>query len=109
MSLFLFRYWRPFLTLPRDELRVLPDQANPTTEWRELPWPLRGTVFPFVALPLVLALIAFLVAGVGKRLWAVREVIEIVASISLISLWLLLAGLAIMTLCRQLRGLAERR
>jgi hypothetical protein len=39
-------YWRPFLTLPREELRGLPDIVDPAKRWRPWPWPLRGTLFP---------------------------------------------------------------
>lgn len=88
------RYWRPFLTLPRNELCRLPDRADPTTTWRQLPWPLRGTVFPFVALPFILALMAFLVAAIGSGLWEVWEVPATVAGISAAGLVLMLAAIA---------------
>ncbi len=59
------RSWKPFLTLPATELHRLPDRADPTTPWQQLPWPLRGTLFPVFALPLAasLALIALAVLG----------------------------------------------
>lgn len=56
------RYWRPFLTLPEAELRGMPDRADSSSTWRPMPTPLRGMIFPFIALPLVLAL---LVVGLG--------------------------------------------
>ncbi|HEV7768082.1 MAG TPA: hypothetical protein VGQ76_23975 [Thermoanaerobaculia bacterium] len=39
-------YWRPFLTLPREELRTLPDIADPATPWRAMRLP----VFPLLIL-----------------------------------------------------------
>lgn len=98
------RYWRPFLTLPRHELCGLPDRADPTTAWRQMLWPLRGTVFPVVALPLILALTAFLIAEVGRGLWEMRAVTTIVAGISAASLALILAAIAITRLWRRLRS-----
>ncbi|HYC58541.1 MAG TPA: hypothetical protein VEK79_03160 [Thermoanaerobaculia bacterium] len=44
------QYWRPFLTLPREELRDLPEIADPTTRWRPWPWPLRGNVLGLLLL-----------------------------------------------------------
>lgn len=70
------RYWRPFLTLPREELSNIPDRIIPPKPWRQLWWPLRGTVFPFFALPLVLAVITFLVGIVGSLFWRWRPVTE---------------------------------
>lgn len=67
-------YWKPFLTLPRKEFNIIPDRADPMTPWRPLPWPLRGTIFPFVALPFIATLIALINACVGRGLWGVRGV-----------------------------------
>jgi hypothetical protein len=44
------RYWRPFLTLPREELRGLPDIVDPTTPWRAMPWPLCAARLPVFGL-----------------------------------------------------------
>ena len=97
------RYWRPFLTLPRHELCGLPDRADPTTTWRPRPWPLRGTVFPFVALPFIVALLALLAAALGRGLWEVREILATVAGIGAVALALMLAAVAITGLWRQRR------
>ncbi|MCG8604145.1 hypothetical protein MJD09_03985 [bacterium] len=97
------RYWRPFLTLPRQELYGLPDRVDPATKWRHLQWPLRGTVFPFFALPCVLVLIGFVVASIGKGLWEIRKVLTIVASVSAAGLASMVAAIAIMALWRRLR------
>lgn len=59
------RYWRPFLTLPQQELNTVPDRVDPAAPWQPLPWLLRGTLLPLVALPLAIALLACLVAFVG--------------------------------------------
>lgn len=47
-------YWRPFLTLPREELHTLPDIEDPATPWREKPWPLRAARLPVFALLVLL-------------------------------------------------------
>jgi hypothetical protein len=68
-------YWKLFLTLPRSEFDTIPDRVDPTKQWRPLPWPLRGTLFPFFALPLLGASFALIVAFVGNGLWTLGEVI----------------------------------
>ncbi|MCH9646669.1 MAG: hypothetical protein K0U98_00445 [Deltaproteobacteria bacterium] len=62
------RYWRPFLTLPAEELGRIPDRANPKHPWKALPWPLSGNLFPYLAVPLLLALIVFLVPCLHRLL-----------------------------------------
>lgn len=62
------KYWRPFLTLPSVELAALPDRKDPEESWRQFPWPLRGTLFPFLALPLVLSIVCLLSAWIGVPL-----------------------------------------
>jgi hypothetical protein len=97
------RYWRPFLTLPKEELCGLPDRENPPASWRPWPWPLRGTLFPFVALPVILGLITLLIAALGKCLWELRASTAIVAGISLAGLLaLMLLGPAVTWLWRKL-------
>ncbi len=96
------RYWRPFLTLPREELDSLPDRADPPTAWHQLWWPLRGTVFPFVALPLIAALAALLLAGLGRGVWEVWNVPAIVAGVAA-GLTLVFAGVGTALAWRQLR------
>lgn len=102
------QYWRPFLTLPKSELSGLPDRADPTTVWRQLPWLVRGTVFPFISLPLILALIVFMVACIGKGLWEARQVLMIVMSICAVGLVAMSGMIAITWLCRGLRRLVGR-
>lgn len=43
-------YWRPFLTLPREELRDLADIADPPARWRAWPWPLPGNLLGLLLL-----------------------------------------------------------
>ena len=85
------KYWRPFLTLPATELLALPDRVNPPSPWRQLPWPLRGTIFPFLALPLVLAIVFLLIAESGGSLWPWRRPLLHFAEIATSGLVLLLA------------------
>jgi len=68
------RYWRPFLLLPHAEAANLPNRKDPNSPWRPLPWPLRGTIFPLIALPLVAAAIAVVAAYIGECLWLWRRV-----------------------------------
>lgn len=99
------RYWRPFLTLPRQELSGLPDRENPQTAWRPLPWPFRGTLFPFLVLPLLLALLMMLAAGVGYVLWPVVKIPSLVAGISAVCLGTVLVVAAAILSLRRLRSL----
>jgi hypothetical protein len=99
------RYWRPFLTLPRQELSGLPDRVNPQTAWRPLPWPFRGTLFPFLFLPLLLALLVTLAAGIGDALWPFVKIPLIVAGISALSLGAILVSAAAILFVRRLRSL----
>ncbi len=97
-------YWKPFLKLPREELNTIPDRVDPTTTWRPYPWPLRGTLFPFVALPFIAALIALIHAFIGRGLWEVRGMLAIVGVVSAASVLALFAGIAITQLVRRLFG-----
>jgi hypothetical protein len=97
------RYWQPFLILPPQELGGIPDRAEPRPMWRQLPWPLRGTVFPFIALPFIVSLIALLVGSLGRGLWKLWGPITTVASISGAGLAMLLSVTAIVGLWRFVR------
>jgi hypothetical protein len=94
-------YWKPFLKLPRKEFDAIPNGADPTTTWRPYPWPLRGTLFPFVALPFIAALIALIDACLGRGLWEVRRTLAIVGVVSAACVIALLAGIAITKLVRR--------
>lgn len=94
------KYWRPFLTLPREELAILPDRKDPERLWRQFPWPLRGTLFPFLALPLVLALLCLLAAWIGAPLWVWRTLLLDFGGITASGLVLLLACVATVSLWR---------
>jgi len=59
------RYWRPFLTLPISELDRISDRVDPARVWTEAPWPLRGTLFPVFALPLLAGLLLMTVRSIG--------------------------------------------
>jgi hypothetical protein len=98
------RYWRPFLTLPRQEVAGLPDRVNPQTPWRPLPWPFRGTLFPFLVLPLLLALLMMLAAGVGDALRPFVRIQSIVAGISTVTLAVMLVLAAAMLFLRRMRS-----
>jgi hypothetical protein len=93
-------YWRPFLTLPSDELANLPDISPPTSQWQQAAAPLRGTVFPFAALPLGLALLVMLIALIGGALTKVWPVMAVVAGGAAAVLGALLLGIAATLLWR---------
>lgn len=96
------RYWRPFLTLPRKELSCIPDRVEPLEKWRQLPWPFRGTIFPFIALPFTLALMTIVATSVGGYLWKFREMSNFLAGISGVGIFLILAANVGIGLCRRL-------
>jgi|GEM_PF-682125 hypothetical protein len=77
------RLWRPFLTLPPGELAGLPDQSSPAAPWKPLPWPLRGTVFPFIVLPTAAALILLGIIMIAAGLSGVWKAAVIVAAAGL--------------------------
>lgn len=97
------KYWRPFLTLPSEELAVLPDRKDPEQLWRQFPWPLRGTLFPFLVLPLVLTLLCLLAAWIGAPLWGWRTPLLDFVGITTSGLVLLLACAATVSLWRHWR------
>jgi hypothetical protein len=97
-------YWRPFLTLPQVELVSLPERRDPAKPWRPFVWILRGTIFPLVALPLVMALGAELAAVAGRVLWPWTSGLITVAKISFAGLIVILAFIGVTLLFRALRA-----
>ncbi|MDP9194358.1 MAG: hypothetical protein M3P06_21890 [Acidobacteriota bacterium] len=97
-------YWKPFLTLPRKEFDAIPDRIDPDTVWRPLPWPLRGTLFPFIALPLIAAFFALIDACIGRGLWEVRGVLAMIAVVGAGGIVALAAGIGITKLVRRIFG-----
>jgi hypothetical protein len=101
------KYWRPFLTLPATELATLPDRIDPQSPWRQFPWPLRGTLFPFLALPLVLAIVSLAVAGIGEPLWSWQPLLLDFAEAATAGLVCLLACAALVGFWRSRRSRRE--
>ena len=62
-------YWRPFLTLPTEDLSRLPNIVNPAVAWRSYIWPLRGTLLPFLVIPLIVTLAILFITVLGFHLW----------------------------------------
>ena len=60
--------WRPFLTEPEADLLQLRSHPDDKRAWKPLPWFLRGTVFPVLALPFAFALLARVAAWLGTWL-----------------------------------------
>ena len=98
------RYWRPFLTLPPEELQNLPDISPPTTPWRQAPAPLRGTVFPVVALPLTGALLALLASWVGGQVARASYLLAWIAGVAGVGLLVLLIAIGSTLGWRRIRG-----
>jgi hypothetical protein len=94
------KYWRPFLTLPSAELVVLPDRKDPAELWHPFPWPVRGTLFPFLVIPLVLIALCLLVAWTGGYLWRWRTILLGFGGITASGLALLLVSVAMIRLAR---------
>jgi hypothetical protein len=97
------KYWRPFLTLPAEELLGLPDRKDPDELWRQFPWPVRGTLFPLFVLPLVLIALGLLAAWTGTYLWRWRFVLLISWGIAAAGLALLMVYAATIGLWRYWR------
>lgn len=89
------KYWRPFLTLPVTELATLPDRMDPQSPWGQFSWPLRGTLFPFLALPLVLTVACLVAAWIGALLWHWQKLLSCFAEITAVGLVLLLGWAAL--------------
>lgn len=98
------RYWRPFLTLPPKELVNLPDRKDPERPWRQLSLPLRGTIFPWIALPMVFALLCLLVDVIGLLLWRWRGISAEIFLFSACGIGILLLLIAITAIVRWLRS-----
>ena len=94
------KFWKPFLTLPREDLLNLPDLVNPQGRWRELPFLLRGTIFPFFALPLAIATTLFSLINLGEHLMRLNESLLAVALACATGLLLLLICTAAVNLWR---------
>ena len=92
------------LTLPREELLNIPDRVIPPKLWCQFWWPLRGTIFPFFALPFVVALMGLLVGTIGNLLWRWSGIIQEVALVSAYGIGTMLVLIAIRALGRWLRG-----
>jgi hypothetical protein len=97
------KYWRPFLTLPATELATLPDRMDPQAPWRQFSWPLRGTLFPFLALPLVLTVACLLGTWIGRLLLNWQKPLLGFAEITAAGLVLLLGCSALVGSWRNLR------
>jgi hypothetical protein len=102
------RYWKPFLTLPSEELAGLPDRANPTKRWQQFPWPLRGTIFPFLALPVILSVIILLVASLGGAVEKIREIPRISVNLGAAGLASLFTCIVLVWFWRRLWGYVRR-
>jgi hypothetical protein len=86
------QYWKPFLTLPSAELGQVPDRVHPQRPWKQLPWPFRGTIFPWLAIPVLLSSAVLLL---GKLSLVPAPIHEILGKIALFGT----AGLLSLAFC----------
>lgn len=104
--------WRPFLTFPTGELDRIPGRSDPGVAWRPLPWPLRGTLLPYLALALAAALPVLAGAALGRTLgrlaqasgalpWAVGA-LGVLAAVAGAGVTILLLGAAAVLAWRRL-------
>jgi len=100
--------WRPFLTLPRNEFQRLPDRVDPPERWRPPPWPLRGTLFPCAAVPLMAAALLLSVIGIGAGLREAWKVFAAVGGVAAAFLLVLLSAAGLTAVLRR-RTKAERK
>jgi len=65
--------WVPFLTNPPGGAATGVEVEIPEKKWRQAWWPLRGTLLPTVAVPLLGVLLAWGLAALGPSLTSLRE------------------------------------
>lgn len=102
------RYWQPFLTWPEDWLVDLPNKTS-QTPWRSAPAPLRGTLFPFVGLPLVGALALLLLGAIGGTLNRWLTTLAWISAAAGGLLALLLIGNAVTLLISRIRAARDKK
>jgi hypothetical protein len=93
-------YWRPFLTLPAEEFGRLPNIVNTTVIWQSYIWPLRGTLFPFLIIPLIVTLAILFTIVLGFHLWDALPVFSRIAVVSATGIVLLTATTSFASLFR---------
>ena len=86
------KYWKPFLTLPSGEIGNVEDRVDPSEAWKQLPWLVRGTIFPWLTLPALLGLAVLLLT---KLTVLPARIHEIAGAIALIAT----SGLASLIVC----------
>lgn len=96
------RYWRPFLTLPKQEICTIPDQKEPNIIWKPLPWPLCGVLFPFLVIPLVLALLIYVTPFICSILGYMPRFAIIIARLCAIGLGLMSTAILVIWLLKKL-------
>jgi hypothetical protein len=95
--------WRPFLTLPTDELDVLPGIEPPEDPWHAAPLLLRGVLFPVFVVPLALALLVLLISWVGGLAAPIMEPAARIAGVFGVGLGATLLGVGAVLGWRRLR------
>ena len=65
--------WTPFLTDPQGQASLRLQADIPARRWRQAWWPLRGSVFPVIMVPLLVALLTWGFLGLGPSLTSWRN------------------------------------
>ena len=99
-------YWKPFLTLPAaefDSAFAVGVRVNPPREWKQAWWPLRGTVLPWIALPLLIALLVMVVGLIGEGVEELLRVAVIASAVAGALLVVFVLLMLLQTLVRSFR------
>lgn len=93
-------YWRPFLTLPSEEFVRLLNIVIPNATWRPYVWPLRGTLFPFLIIPLILTLAILFIIVLGFHISDTQQALSKIAAVSVAGIASLATTISIASLLR---------
>ena len=96
------QYWKPFLTLPRGELGQVPDRMNPSKAWKQFPWLVRGTIFPWLALPALLSLAVLLLTKLSILPGRIHEIVGTIAILGTAGLASLITCIALLWVWRRI-------
>jgi hypothetical protein len=96
------QYWKPFLTLPSAELGQVPDRINPSKAWKQFPWLVRGTIFPFLAFPALLSLAVLLLTKLSILPARIHEIAGTIAILGTAGLASLITCIALLWVWRRI-------
>jgi hypothetical protein len=102
--------WKPFLTNPAGQASRDLEVADPVQRWRPGWWPLRGTLFPLVVVPLLALLLGLGILALGPAIAGVQASVRDLVGETVCYLGYALAGLAGLYVLQALwRGVFRRK